>query len=156
MIESFRERFETFNRAAQETIGSTTNAQEISFSTLVKIDHIIYKQNAYIAVNNPGREVEAQAISVDNHNCRLGKWYYEGIGAEYFSHLPSYAVLETPHELVHGAAARALELAHQDWMKDEAVMSGIVEQLGQMEQASLEVMDLLTRMTEESIASRAA
>ncbi len=155
VVESFRERFETFNSAARETIDSTTNAQEISFSTLVKIDHIIYKQNAYIAVNNPEREAEVQAISVDNHNCRLGKWYYEGTGAECFSHLPSYAVLETPHEEVHGAAARALELAHRDWRKDEEVMEGIIEQLGQMEQASLEVMELLTRMTEESIAGRA-
>ncbi|RME33900.1 MAG: chemotaxis protein [Gammaproteobacteria bacterium] len=156
VVESFRERFETFNRAAQETIGSTTNAQEISFSTLVKVDHIIYKQNAYIAVNNPEREAEAQAISVDNHNCRLGKWYYEGTGAEHFGHLPSYPRLETPHELVHTSAIRALELAHEDWLNDETVMQGIIGRLTEMEQASLEVMELVTRMTEEAAAQRAA
>ncbi|HHH35451.1 MAG TPA: chemotaxis protein [Gammaproteobacteria bacterium] len=156
VVEGFRERFEEFNDAAHQTISSVTNAQEISFSTLVKIDHIIYKQNAYIAVNNTDREEEAQAISVDNHNCRLGKWYYEGIGSQYFSHLPSYAALEAPHEVVHSSAHHALDLAHQDWLHNDEVMEGIVAELGQMEAASLEVMNLLTSMTEESIAARSA
>ena len=154
VVEGFRERFEEFNEAAHHTISSVTNAQEISFSTLVKIDHIIYKQNAYIAVNNTEREDEAKAISVDNHNCRLGKWYYEGIGAEYFSHLPSYRALEAPHEVVHCSAHHALALAHQDWLHNDAIMQGIMDELGQMETASLEVMNLLTSMTEESIAGR--
>ncbi len=154
LVEGFRERFETFNDAAHETINSVTNAQEISFSTLVKVDHIIYKQNAYIAVQNPEREDEVKAISVDNHHCRLGKWYYEGLGARFFSHLPSYKALEKPHERVHSGAHAALEKSRQDWIHNDQVMNEVVDCIEAMESASLEVMNLLTRMTEESIAQR--
>ena len=58
--------------------------------------------------------------------------------------------------MVHSSAHQALDLAHQDWLHNDEVMEGIVAELGQMEAASLEVMNLLTSMTEESIAARSA
>ncbi len=155
VVETFSARFGDFEDAASKTILRATNAQEISFSTLVKVDHIIYKQNAYLAVSDPaGKQDEAKAISVDNHSCRLGKWYYEGAGKERFSGLTSYKRLEKPHEDVHHSAAQALELAQQDWITNEGLINDILAKMEQMEKSSLLVMQVLGDMNAESIARR--
>ncbi len=155
VVETFSARFGDFEDAASKTILSATNAQEISFSTLVKVDHIIYKQNAYLAVSDPeGNQDEAKDISVDNHSCRLGKWYYEGAGRERFSTLPSYVRLEKPHEGVHRWASEALELARQDWMSNDRMIDDILAKMDQMEKSSLQVMQVLNDMNQESIERR--
>ncbi len=155
LVEAFSTRFGEFEQASHRTIVQATNAQETSFSTLVKVDHIIYKQNAYLAVSDPETNVnEGKAIAVDNHSCRLGKWYYEGIGKERFSSLPSYRKLETPHEGVHSSAHRALELARQDWKANQHLIDEIVTMMEKMEKASLSVVQVLNEMNAESIARR--
>ncbi len=155
LVETFSTRFGEFEQASHRTIVQATNAQETSFSTLVKVDHIIYKQNAYLAVSDPETNVdEGKAIAVDNHSCRLGKWYYEGTGKERFSALPSYRKLEKPHEGVHRSAHRALELARQDWKANQHLIDEIVAMMEKMEKSSLEVMEVLNRMNEESITRR--
>jgi len=157
VVETFSARFGDFEEAAGKTILSATNAQEVSFSTLVKVDHIIYKQNAYLAVGDPqGKTNESKAISIDNHSCRLGKWYYEGVGRERFSGLPSYLRLEKPHEAVHRSAIQALELAKQDWINNAELIQDILGMMDKMEKASLDVMQVLGDMNSESIEKRQA
>ncbi len=153
IVETFSARFSEFEEAATKTKLSATDAQETSFSTLVKLDHIIYKQNAYLAVADRRKEAEAEAIAVDHHTCRLGKWY-QGAGKERFADLVSYRKLENPHVQVHGAAHKALELSRQDWQTQPELISEILQQMTLMERASTEVMQLLTRVTAEAIARR--
>ncbi len=156
IVETFSARFAEFEQAAEKIKLSATDTQETSFSTLVKIDHIIYKQNAYLAVADKTRANEAKAISVDHHHCRLGKWYYEGLGKERFSELSSYRRLENPHARVHQFGHQALALSHQDWQAKPELIESILKAMDGMEQASQEVMQLLTQMTKESISRRHA
>lgn len=156
IVATFSARFGEFEAAASKTKLSATCAQETSFSTLVKLDHIIYKQNAYLAVADKKREEEAKAIAVDHHSCRLGKWYYQGVGKERFGDLPSYKRLESPHAQVHTSAHQALALSRQDWQAQPELIGQILKQMEQMEQGSNEVMKLLTSMTKESIARHQA
>ncbi len=156
IVATFSARFGEFEAAASKTKLSATCAQETSFSTLVKLDHIIYKQNAYLAVADKKCEEEAKAIAVDYHSCRLGKWYYQGVGKERFSGLPSYKRLESPHAQVHTSAHQALALSRQDWQAQPELIGQILKQMEQMEQGSNEVMKLLTSMTKESIARHQA
>ncbi|BCX88225.1 hypothetical protein MIN45_P0593 [Methylomarinovum tepidoasis] len=155
LVEAFSTRFGEFEQASHRTIIQATNAQETAFSTLVKVDHIIYKQNAYLAVSDPETNVnECKAIAVDNHSCRLGKWYYEGVGKERFSSLPSYKKLEAPHEGVHTSAHRALALARQDWKANPHLIDEITAMMEKMEKSSLGVVEVLNQMNAESIARR--
>ncbi|GAB6068562.1 bipartate energy taxis response protein CetA [Methylothermus subterraneus] len=156
IVETFSARFGEFEAAANQTKLRATDAQETAFSTLVKIDHIIYKQNAYLAVADAQKTAEAKAIAVDHHSCRLGKWYYEGVGKERFASLPSYRRLEAPHAQVHNSAQQALALSRQDIKTDPKRIEAIVAQMGNMEQGSQEVMQVLTGLTQESIARRQA
>ncbi|HCA26610.1 MAG TPA: chemotaxis protein [Betaproteobacteria bacterium] len=76
----------------------------------------------------------------DSTECRLGKWYYEGEGKAYFSHLPGYQEMEAPHQAVHRHAKQAIEHYHAG-NYDMALAA-----LSAMEQSNLTVMAGMQRM----------
>jgi hypothetical protein len=80
------------------------------FMTLAKLDHILWKVNTYYSAVTH----EEQFKFVDHHNCRLGKWYYEGDGKENFSKTSHYSKLETPHAIVHNGTHKVFDLMVQE------------------------------------------
>jgi len=67
---------------------------------LAKVDHIVFKQNAYIAIDKDPTAIEYQAVQTPHTNCRLGKWYFEGLGLQQFSHTAAYQTLNSPMEFI--------------------------------------------------------
>jgi hypothetical protein len=130
-------------------VGFITYAKDKAFGLLTKLDHIIYKQNGYIAIENPEGCPQYQAIKVDNHNCRLGKWYYEGIGYEYFRHTVAYSNLDMPHQEVHRATQTAYALSRDNWEAEPHILESIIEQMRASEEASGFVMKYIDEMIEE-------
>ena len=148
-VEAMSSSFDVFADQAHKTHTSVEFAHDICYASLTKVDHMIYKQKAYKAfyagVGNP----DAEAVKVDHHNCRLGKWYYEGIGREQFGELGAYRELEGPHAGVHHAGHTALEYLAQDWQRDQALQAKIVETYREMEHASDKVMGSIDGMIVE-------
>ena len=116
---------------------------------LTKLDHIIYKQNGYISIETPTDRPQRQAIMVDNHNCRLGKWYYEGMGYQSFRHTSAYAKLNHPHADVHATTQRAYQISRGKWQEDQAMLNEIIHQMQLAENASADVMLMIDAMVEE-------
>ncbi|GAB6042397.1 methyl-accepting chemotaxis protein [Endothiovibrio diazotrophicus] len=148
-VEEFRTRFADFARSAETTINRLAYAKDRSFGSLVKVDHMIFKQNGYLAINQGGDTAEGRAVGVDHTGCRLGKWYYEGAGMEQFSHTSAYRALEAPHAEVHSAIQRAVEISKQDWAHDEAASEEMVAALESAEQASRQVVQRIDEMVAE-------
>jgi methyl-accepting chemotaxis protein len=75
------------------------------FMILIKIDHLLFKANGFkeVFLNNMSKEVASDT------ECRLGKWYYEGLGKEHFSKCPSFKKLELPHKDVHAHISEAIK-----------------------------------------------
>jgi methyl-accepting chemotaxis protein len=73
-IESFRQTLYTFNKDAQSTAIQATAIENTTFITLAKIDHIMFKSNAYKNIVNGKLETKFG----NHHECRLGKWYDSG------------------------------------------------------------------------------
>ncbi len=105
-----------------------------AFIETVKLDHLMYKIEVYQRLF--GMSQKSIDSFSDHHQCRLGKWYYEGKGRQ-LEHLPVYRQLEQPHELVHAAGIRALNAKANGQHED------CIESLHQMEEASIEVLNLL-------------
>ncbi len=146
------ERFRQFATSASNTLEKTYHAMDQSFASLVKVDHMIYKQRTYMVLNSGGEEQYTKAVSVDCHGCRLGKWYYEGDGKARFSSVPSYRALELPHRDVHASAHRVLASIEKGWEHDVGVQQDIFAGLTRMEQGSNGVMETIDRMVEEKHA----
>ncbi len=140
-------RFAHFASSARETLGHSTLAQDMSFASLVKVDHVIFKQRAYMTLNTDEESYQS-AVKVDHHNCRLGKWY-TGEGREVFGGLPSYKALERPHSRVHSSIHTMLPYLGQGWEKDFTKQQAIYAALQEAETASREVMELIDRLVRE-------
>ena len=112
------------------------------------MDHIIYKQRAYMALNTDGERTYTDAVTVDHHQCRLGQWY-ESEGREEFGGTRAYAALVAPHARVHAGAHKMLSYLGQGWEKDLTMQQTMLTAMQGTEDASREVMDLIDRMVVE-------
>jgi len=148
-VNSFSNQFSNLSTSAKASINYIAYAKDKSFGLLTKLDHIIYKQNGYIAIENPNECPQQTAIAVDNHNCRLGKWYYDGIGYEKFRTTQAYSNLDLPHQEVHRTTQTAYQISRSNWAKDSQKLSEIIRYMQLSEDASSQVMRCIDEMVEE-------
>ena len=148
-IQAFEKRFASFSSATQATLNKISYAQKVNFASLIKVEHMVYKQNAYLAMIHGQDSDEARAVSVDHHNCNLGKWYYEGEGQEFYSQLQAFKDLEKPHSIVHSATHEIIELIGQNWEYDEAIKNRLVQGFETVENASDQLVGLLETLVKE-------
>lgn len=153
-IEAFRHTLYAFNKDAISTATQATAIENTTFITLAKIDHIMFKSNAYKSIANAKQEGQFS----DHHHCRLGKWYDNGPGKERFAHLPSFKGIETPHALVHNVVHKNLEFISDNEDKCINHQEEIIKNFESMEQSSLilfTLMDNLIKEAEEDLSQHA-
>lgn len=139
--------FTQFTETAQATTHSMQYASDLCFTSLARVDHMIYKQNGYLVIYNGTESREATAIRSDQHDCRFGRWYDEGDAR--FSNLGQYRALEQPHTFIHSNLAHVLELLGQDWEHDPELQNDILKRFRATEQASERLGETLEAMVEE-------
>lgn len=150
MVQGFKEQFDEFSSGSQITVSAVSLAKDYALNSLVKVDHIIYKQNGYISLDSASSNGEAMdAIMVGHHDCRLGQWYYEGDGLELFSHTQGYQRLEVPHSKVHLSVQHAVELSKQDWANDAGIKESIVAAMAEAEAESYQILGHLDAMVKQ-------
>jgi len=137
----------TFGELNQLALLSSTKAVQIQnrlFTTLVKVDHILFKSNAYAAVLSD----DTQAQFSDHTQCRMGRWY-SGMGKERFSHTKSFKEMELPHQEVHTQVFKNMEFVHKDTTLKHNNPQIIHDNFEIMEKASQELFQKLDNMLEE-------
>ncbi len=131
--ENMKDVFEHINHASTQV-----------FMALAKLDHVLWKVNTYYSALTSSE----QFGFVDHHNCRLGKWYYSGDGKEFFSTMPSYNELESPHATVHNGTKKVFDLIKETQRDNDSLKAAFAE----MEEGSEKVFSVLDRILHESAA----
>jgi len=108
------------------------------FMSLAKLDHVLWKVNTYYSAVTKKEQFEF----VDHHNCRLGKWYYEGRGKESFSDSTHYENLETPHAIVHNGTHKVFDLI----VKEDIDTASLKDAFQEMESGSNDVFRILDQI----------
>ena len=149
VIHEFQQTFEELNSYANQTSSISSKINNQLFTTLVKVDHIIFKSTAYSAVLNS----QADKEFTDHKNCRMGKWY-TGVGAEKFGHTKSFKDMDSVHAKVHDSV-----LKNYKYIKDGSVLKYnhpkiIFENFTQMEDSSNILFKQLDSMVEEEYTSK--
>ena len=143
-IESFQSTLYTFNTDALQTAKDAWMIENSTFLTLAKMDHIIFKSNAYSAIFH----AKSNDALVNHHECRFGKWYEHGDGLERFSHLPSFKYIAKPHEVVHQKALANMEyIQHGDEVVEH--QESVINNFKEMEDASEKLFVLIDAILEE-------
>ena len=118
------------------------------FMILVKLDHLLFKANGYKTVftNNVDGDFASES------ECRLGKWYHNGIGKEVFSKTPSYKKLANPHRDVHQYIKKAIECVEAKTCTQHS--QNVQTYFEEAEKASAIVSEILTSMLIEERTTR--
>ena len=146
-ISDFGEKLASFQGNASRGVFEVLDVSNRIFVTLAKIDHVVFKNNVYAFLLGKSDSYKP----IDFHSCRLGKWYYEGIGKRRFSTVPSYRRLEGPHSIVHDEAnGLVAECGHG--LKGTCTLAEIEARIRRIEAASTDVGGCLDRMVEEKTA----
>ncbi|MCK9373251.1 MAG: methyl-accepting chemotaxis protein [Sulfuricurvum sp.] len=95
-IETFRSTFNQFSHDAKMASSYANAIENMVYVLLAKIDHTIYKSNAYTSIVRRHKRMDIQ-----NHaECRLGQWY-NGFAKEKFGKTQAYSKIEKPHSEIH-------------------------------------------------------
>ena len=95
-LDQLSQTFESFITHSDTTSNNINAIQRTIFITLAKMNHAIFKSNAYNAVY-----VNDSSASFDTHeSCALGQWY-KNDGKAIFGKTQSYSLLLTPHTNLH-------------------------------------------------------
>ena len=143
-----------FQKNANRAMYRAEGISDLVFVSLAKIDHVVYKNNLYdLLFGGVGAFKE-----VNHTQCRLGKWYFEGIGKERFSHTEGYKKLDLPHSIVHNEAnALAKECIGTEKVCSKAL---ITDKVKKIEDASKDVFvfmdELLAERAKELMHSAAS
>ncbi|NCP77343.1 PAS domain S-box protein [Candidatus Gracilibacteria bacterium] len=143
LIEDINKKFVEFSASAHETSHKVGFANDIAFATLVKIDHILYKFRAYMVIQDGLGSNLLVDIQVDDTNCRLGKWYFEGEGKKAFGNCPSFKLLQKPHAEVHANVHKMIQLMEAgNWAEHPEIQVKLIVVINGWEEASDEVFRL--------------
>ena len=126
---------------SQKMYSVITNSTADAFIQTVKMDHVVWKLEVYqVMLGMSDKTVESFS---DHQSCRLGKWYFTGGGAEKYASYNAFKQLDTPHAQVHNYGLSALKAMQA------GDMNQTVKDLSVMENASVEVVNLLTSLSHE-------
>jgi len=95
---------ELVDNAGKITEDNTLVGHEL-FANMAKLDHMIYKNNAYSSVF----ENKIDMALSDHTTCNLGKWYADD-GKKQFSNTPAFKEILEPHKKVHDNIAKVMEI----------------------------------------------
>ena len=88
--------FETLNQNSTKTSQSIHSIQSTIYITLAKMNHAIFKANAYNAVYINDKTADFSSAEA----CSFGQWY-ETDGKKLFANTQSYKEINTPHANLH-------------------------------------------------------
>lgn len=145
-ITSFESTMIELNEGSTKIVDYSYDMENSIFVVLAKIDHIIYKSNAYNTIITATPQLQIS----DHHGCRLGKWC-DTEGASRFGETSAFKQISKPHKIVHDNANKNAAYL-SDGIEDSHVEAGkeIVLRFEEMEKASNELFVLLDTMLKEA------
>ncbi len=149
-VENFNETMQNLNGDANKTANQIYNMQNEVLVVLAKLDHIIFKANAYnIVVNGQSSsDISSRCSTNGDATCNLGKWL-SNTGKGRFATTSAFNRIKEPHHLVHAMLHKSYRYFEKDDLRLQHEEK-IIENFKTMEKASLELFINLNDMIKES------
>ncbi|MBU0632013.1 CZB domain-containing protein [bacterium] len=142
MIESFKEVLDGFNTSANEMKVDAQDLENVLMTTLIKIDHLLYKSDAFSRVMSHKGSENLTTVA----ECRLGTWYANE-AKDKFEFTAAYKEIPKHHEIIHTNALKSAEISKDGY--NEKHNQQIIQNFTEMENASIVLFDLLDTMLKE-------
>lgn len=144
-IHDFEKTLIQLNETSSNIVTSSYMMENSIFIVLAKIDHIIYKSQAY----NSLMRCEPRLQTMTTHQCTIGQWYHDE-GKRRFGGTKSYPMITVPHEIVHARVNQNLGfIKNSDITPCLAHAEEIILNFVEMEKASAELFILMDNLIKE-------
>ncbi|MDD5157753.1 methyl-accepting chemotaxis protein [Sulfurimonas sp.] len=144
VIHEFKKTFEELNSFANKSSELASKIDTKLFTTLVKVDHIIFKSFAYHALLSS----DVSKTFADHRNCRMGKWYL-GVGKEKFGHMKVFQEMDSSHEIVHESVFKNKVFIDNNSAYRPENTTAIYDNFSNMEEASGKLFRQLDQIVDE-------
>lgn len=141
-IEKFTTTFDQFSQDAKSASKIASTIENMIYILLAKIDHTIYKSNAYTSVIRRERRLD----QMSHRECHLGQWY-AGLAKEKFGATQAYGLVETPHSEIHRLVNINLGFVDPDRVVENH--KEIIANFEEMERNSHKMYQYLEQMIKE-------
>ena len=148
-VTKFHETLESFAKDVERSAKEAKYIHDSLFTTLIKVDHIIFKHNAYKTILD--QNIERAKMFGDHHSCRMGKWY-DTEGKKIFGNTSAYKKMEAPHAAVHSNVLEAIKCTKDKSCLTAGNQEKIVKHMAAMESESFKLFDLFKDMVREANA----
>ena len=139
----FQERMAQLTSNSSMIERETTDVTYAVFTVVSKLDHLLYKANGYKTVFTQ----KVHSDFLDDTECRLGKWYFTGMGQDKFSKCPSFSKMQAPHKSVHDNIKKAVHCVENNSCTQES--KNVMTYFNAAEAASKEVVAILGSLLQE-------
>ena len=146
-VNRFHDTLTSFAQAADRSAKDGQYIHDSLFTSLIKVDHIIFKHKAYKAILDEDEALASQFG--DHHSCRMGQWYDNEAKAS-FGHTPSYKAMNQPHETVHTIILNVLQCTQKKNCISRENREFVINSMRDAENASFELFALFKAMVKEA------
>jgi len=146
-VSNFHDTLSRFTVTADNAAKEGKYIHDSLYTSLVKVDHIIFKHKAYQAILDENERLAAEFG--DHHSCRMGHWY-DGEGQEIFGKTPAFKAMDVPHSKVHGKILDAVKCTRTKNCIAKENRDVVVNNMKEAEDASFELFDLFRDMVREA------
>lgn len=141
-LDAFKGKLEILIGNSDKIRSDTKEVSHKLFANLSKLDHVLFKINAYDGVFN-----NKEMVLSDHHHCRFGLWT-KAKGKELFGHTNSFSKIENPHSSVHHHAIAALECVKSGTCLND--INVVINHFAEVEKASKELFQIIDTMVQEA------
>jgi len=142
-LDEFKSTFYSVVNNMQKIKDDNTLIAHELFTNMAKLDHMVYKNNAYASVLDGNSNITLS----DHKSCRFGQWYIDS-GKKEFGTTNSYKSMDNPHAKVHNNISQIMKIT-----KDSQVIDNdkVISLFKDTEEASRELFSKLDSMLREKI-----
>ena len=141
-LEAFKQKLDILINGSNTIKKDTNSISHELFANLAKLDHVLFKVNAYDGVFN-----NKDIVLSTHDNCRFGKWK-EAKGKELFGHTPSFLQIDEMHAIVHKNAIAALECVSSGTCLND--INVVIQYFNTAEEASKKLFNIIDAMITEA------
>ncbi len=154
LLDGFVQRFADFAHAADESAVRISHVHDVSFASLAKVEHILFKQAVYLVPSNGTQSEEAHMAHKFMAENYFASWYSSQGETGSLRNTPSFAKLDEPQHIAHEQISRAITLLDEAWIKSSSLREQIFQAFEKAELASSRLMDILDTMIIERHGQR--
>jgi len=149
-MEEFSDTIGLFNQNLEQNSASANKNTISLMMTIYKIQHIIFKSEAYTSVTNGGNN--RGSLAKDHHSCAFGKWYDE-TASNIFGDNKTFIKMQEYHRQFHEAISQNLVFADEGQQSLNDNKQTILTNFSHSEKASAELFSLMDQLVEETDGS---